>query len=485
VALPQSRVSRPGADVGQKFAFASGIIEAFMKPEQAKPATNHKNRATVSPARRAAFDILRRVESEGSYASALLAALGNLSREDRALAQELTLGVLRQQKLLDYFIERYSRRKIEKLDLAVVLALRLGLYQIRFLSRIPQSAAVNESVNLVKMARKTSAAGMVNAALRNAARHLDEKPGEAITDKSERLAVELSHAPWMLGRWAANFGEAEMHRLAFADNQTPESAFRINTLRAGSEETLARLAAESLQMRASKIAAGAYVIEGGQASGLAPFVEDGSIYIQDEASQLVSLLLDAKAGQRILDMCAAPGSKTTHIAALTENRAQIIACDIHSHRLETLLASCQRLGVTSVETVLLAATEGLPFAEAEKFDRVLIDAPCTGTGTLRRNPEIKWRLGADDIKRLAEIQSILLARGAQWLKPGGRLIYSTCSVEPEENEEVVEKFLAANPEFQLAQVEVPEDCLTAEGFVRTFPHRQGTDGFFAAVLWRP
>jgi 16S rRNA (cytosine967-C5)-methyltransferase len=455
-----------------------------MKPEHGKPSANDRNRATVSPARRAAFDILRRVETEGSYASALLATLGNLSREDRGLVQELTLGVLRQQKMLDYFIERYSQRKIEKLDLPVVLALRLGLYQIRLLSRIPQSAAVNESVNLVKMARKTSAAGMVNAALRNAARHLEEKPGETIKDKFERLAVELSHPPWMLARWAASFGEEEMHKLALADNQTPESALRINTLRAASAETLARLAAEGLQTRASKIAAGAYVIEGGQAYGLAPFVEEGSIYIQDEASQLVSLLLDAKAGQRILDMCAAPGSKTTHIAALTENRAPIIACDIHAHRLETLLASCQRLGVTSVETVLLAATEDLSFAEAEKFDRVLIDAPCTGTGTLRRNPEIKWRLKPYDIERLGEIQARLLARGAQWLKPGGRLIYSTCSVEREENEEVVEKFLAANPEFQLTQAKAPEDCLTAEGFVRTFPHRQGTDGFFAAVLER-
>jgi 16S rRNA (cytosine967-C5)-methyltransferase len=466
----------------QKFAGSYCIIETLMKPEQSNPSTNSKNKATVSPARRAAFDILRRVETEGSYASVLLAALANLSREDRALVQELTLGVLRQQKTLDYFIERYTQRKIKKLDLPVVLALRLGLYQIRFLSRIPQSAAVNESVNLVKMARKMSATGMVNAALRNAARHLEEIPGAAIKDKFERLSVELSHAPWMLAHWAASFGEDEMQNLAFANNQTPETAFRVNTLRAGSEEMITRLEVEGLKTRVSKVAAGAYVIEGGHLAALTPFVEEGLIYIQDEASQLVSLLLDVKPGQRILDMCAAPGSKTSHIAALTQNKAQIIACDIHAHRLETLIANCQRLGVTSVETIQLAATEELPFATPEKFDRVLIDAPCTGTGTLRRNPEIKWRLTLEDIKRLAEIQCVLLERGGQLLGIGGRLIYSTCSVEREENEAVVQKFLETNTAFHLVQADAPDDCLMAKGFVRTFPHRQGTDGFFAAVI---
>ena len=323
----------------------------------------NQGKISVSPARRAAFDILRRVATDDSYASVLLAGLTNLSREDRALTHELTLGVLRQQKTLDYFIERYTQRKIKKLDLPVVLALRLGLYQIRFLSRIPQSAAVNESVNLVKIARKMSAAGMVNAALRNAARHIEETPAIAIEDKFERLAVEFSHTPWMLRRWAAHFGEEEMRRLALANNQPPETAFRINTLRADSRETLTRLAAEGVKTEASKIANGAYLIESGQPSTLTTFVEEGAIYIQDEASQLVSLLLDATANQRILDMCAAPGSKTSHIAALTQNQAQIIACDIHAHRLETLIANCQRLGVTSVETRLLAATGDLPFAK--------------------------------------------------------------------------------------------------------------------------
>lgn len=453
-----------------------------MKPESSTPSRNGRNRATVSPARRAAFDILRRVEAEGSYASALLASLTDLSREDRGLVQELTLGVLRHQKTLDYFIERYTQRKIKKLDLPVVIALRLGLYQIRFLSRIPHSAAVNESVNLVKMARKMSATGMVNAALRNAARNLEEKAGEAVKDRFERLAVELSHPDWMLERWLASFGEDEMSHLALANNQTPETSFRVNTLRTGVEEMIAKLEAQGVKARASKIASGAYSIESGHASALTPFVDEGLVYIQDEASQLVSLLLDVKPHQRILDLCAAPGSKTSHIAALTQNRAKIIACDIYAHRLETLLINCQRLGVTSVETIALEAMGELPFAEGEKFDRVLIDAPCTGTGTLRRNPEIKWRMAPDDIKRLAEIQFTLLTKGARLLATGGRLTYSTCSIEREENEEVVQRFLDSNTQFQLAKIGAPIDCLTPEGFVRTFPHRHGADGFFAAVI---
>jgi 16S rRNA (cytosine967-C5)-methyltransferase len=453
-----------------------------MKPVQSKPSAKAKPHARVSPARRAAFEILRRVASEGAYASVLLAQLTELSREDRALAAEITLGVLRHQKTLDYFIERYTRRRLQKLDLPVVIALRLGLYQIRFLSRIPQSAAVNESVNLVKLARKTSAAGMVNAALRQAARNPHEALGEALGEPFEHFAVALSHPSWLLARWAAIFGEGEMQRLATANNQVPETAFRVNTLLAKSEEILARIEAEGLHRRPSRIADGAFVLEGSKAALLAPLVDEGLIYIQDEASQLVSLLLDARPGQSILDLCAAPGSKTSHLAAFTNNQATIIACDLHTHRLATLAVNCRRLGATSVTSVVADATKDLPFAESVRFDRVLIDAPCTGTGTLRRNPEIKWRLTPEDSQRLSVLQSALLANAARALLPNGRLVYSTCSIEPQENEAVIERFLESHTGYKLVMPKSPADCLTREGFCRTFPHTHGTDGFFAAVI---
>lgn len=448
-----------------------------MNPKQGK--------LSVSPARRAAFDILRRVEAEGAYASVLIARLpeSNLSREDRSLAQEITLGVLRRQRQLDYFIERYSRRAPSRLDLSVLIALRMGLYQLRHLTRIPQRAAVNESVNLVKLARVASAAGMVNAVLRNAARHLDESPADEISDPLEKLSIQVSHPRWMLERWMKSFGDAETLALAMADNEPPPTAFRVNTLRATVDETLAGLQDSGLTSRPSNLVPGAFIVESGAASSLAQAVEHGIIYIQDEASQLVSLLLDPKSDERLLDMCAAPGSKSSHMAALAEEKAWVVACDIHQHRLVTLGATCQKLGIRSIDRVALDATLALPFSEsAVPFDCVLIDAPCSGTGTLRRNPEIKWRLAPGDIERLADVQLRLLERATDVLRPGGRLVYSTCSIEREENEEVIRRFIEGGAPYSLLRPYAQPDLITAEGFVRTFPHRHGTDGFFAAVL---
>jgi 16S rRNA (cytosine967-C5)-methyltransferase len=445
-----------------------------MNPKQGK--------LSVSPARRAAFDILRRVEAEGAYASILIARLpeSNLSREDRSLAQEITLGVLRRQRQLDYFIERYARRAPSRLDLSVLIALRMGLYQLRHLTRIPQRAAVNESVNLVKLARTASAAGMVNAVLRNAARRPDESPAEDISDPIEKLSIQVSHPRWMLERWMNSFGDVETFALAMADNEPPPTAFRVNTPRATVADALAGLQDAS---RPSKLVPGAFIIESGAAARLAQAAEHGIIYIQDEASQLVSLLLDPESGERLLDLCAAPGSKSSHMAALAEEKAWVVACDIHQHRLVTLGATCQKLGLRSIDRVALDATLALPFSEsAVRFDRVLIDAPCSGTGTLRRNPEIKWRLAPGDIERLADVQLRLLERATDVLRPGGRLVYSTCSIEREENEEVIRRFIEGGAPYRLLRPAAHPDVITAEGFVRTFPHRHGTDGFFAAVL---
>jgi 16S rRNA (cytosine967-C5)-methyltransferase len=444
-----------------------------------------QNKLSVSPARLAAFDILRRVEAEGAYASVLIARLpeSKLSREDRSLAQEITLGVLRRQRQLDYFVERYARRAPSRLDLSVLIALRMGLYQLRHLTRIPQRAAVNESVNLVKLARVASAGGMVNAVLRNAARHLDESPAEGISDPVEKLSIELSHPRWMLERWMKSSGDAEALALAVADNEPPPIAFRVNTLRATVDDALAGLRDGGLSLRPSNLVPGAFIVEGGASPGLLQAVERGIIYIQDEASQLVSLLLDPKSGERLLDLCAAPGSKSSHMAALAEGKAWVVACDIHQHRLLTLSATCQRLGVHSIDCVALDATLALPFSEsATRFDRVLIDAPCSGTGTLRRNPEIKWRLAPGDVERLACVQLRLLERATHVLARGGRLVYSTCSIEREENEEVVLRFIEGGAPYRPLRPNAHPDLITSEGFVRTFPHRHGTDGFFAAVL---
>jgi len=480
---------------------------------------------TVTPARRVAHDILLRVET-GSFASNLLASIpdSELSAADRSLAQELVLGVLRWRKLLDYFLERYARRALGSLDPPVLIALRMGLYQLRQLSRVPAPAAVSESVNLVKRARLASAAPFVNAVLRKAARNPNDTIGNDLDDPMERLAVEVSHPSWMIGRWSRSLRNLDAARaLALANNQAAPPAFRVNTIKTEVDKVLGALKEQGCVTRPSGLAPGALVAEARSGRTLIDASRKGLVYIQSEASQLVSVLLAAEVGQTILDLCAAPGSKATHIAALTSNHSPIVACDIHPSRLKALSQICRTLGVTSVQPLAADMSQGLPFAnDFHKFDRVLIDAPCSGTGTLRENPEIKWRLAPGDITRLAELQYSLLTAGASAVRPGGRLVYSTCSMEPEENEEVVNRFLASGAPFKLVHAqtllfEVPlterghsdvpaigqwtglnhpsvdadansepleEPLITESGFVRTFPHLHNTDGFFAAVLVR-
>ncbi len=442
-----------------------------------------KPKSLTSPSRSAAFEILRRVETEGAYASVLIASLSDsLSREDRALAHEITLGVLRWQRSLDYFIERYAARPLHRLDVPVVIALRMGVYQLRYLARVPHSAAVNESVNLVKQSGARSASGFVNAVLRKVERNPGDEAGAGIEDPAERTSVEVSHPAWMLRRWSAQLGEAEARSLAVSNNQAPTLAFRVNTVLSGSDDVLADLETQGVEVRSSDFVPDAFVVARGSAA-VARAAERGLIYVQDEASQLVSLLLDPRPGERVLDLCAAPGSKSSHIAALPHDTAWIVACDLHTHRLASLAAACKRLGVHSIDGIALDASKALPFAsDAAQFDRVLIDAPCSGTGTLRRNPEIKWRLTNDDIPRLAEVQLSLLSRAAALIRSGGRLVYSTCSIEREENEDVIARFLEAGAPFRVIESNAPADVITPERFVRTLPHRDLSDGFFVATM---
>jgi 16S rRNA (cytosine967-C5)-methyltransferase len=438
----------------------------------------------VSPARKAAFEILRRVESEGAFASTLLANLAEEMRaDDRALAHELVLGVLRRQLWLDRVIEHFAGRAVENLDLAVKLALRLGLYQIRFLSRTPDSAAVNESVKLVHAARLRSAASFVNAVLRRATREPDYDPLADITHPVERLAVETSHPAWLLERWLRFFG-SEAGAFARANNEHAPVSFRV-TRRGKEAAVLSQIRKAGAQLEPSKIVDDAWRLKG-TSEALQSCARTGLIYLQDEASQLVAHLLGAQPADRVLDVCAAPGSKALHLAAL-HPEMMIVAGDLYEHRLQTLSRLAALQGAATIRRVAHDAVKGLPFA-AESFDRVLIDAPCSGTGTLRHNPEIRWRITNADIQELAFQQKQILNNVANLVQRGGRLVYSTCSVEPEENEDVVQAFLNANPEFELSAPEWqrPErgwsNLITDTGAVRTWPHRDDVDGFFIAVF---
>lgn len=439
----------------------------------------------ISPARRAAFEILRRVEQEDAYSSALLARPDNdLNEKDRALSHELVLGVLRRRLWLDRTLEHFADRKIGSLDPAVTLALRLGLYQLRFLSRVPASAAINESVNLVKAARLKSAAAFVNAVLRRATREPDYDPSAAATDPIEKLAIETSHPPWLVAHWSEQFGHEEASAIARANNDPAPLAFRF-TARASGETERSRIIDElrdaGSELVQSQIAPGAW--RAGRTSTLIRQLGDlGLIYFQDEASQLITHLLGARAGDCVLDVCAAPGSKSTSIAVQAPE-SSIVAADLYEHRVRTMKELASHQQVNNILFLVADATRGLSFDE-RSFDRVLVDAPCSGTGTLRHNPEIRWRLKPTDIAELAGKQKQILETASAMVRPGGLLLYSTCSLEKDENETVIQEFLEHHPEFLVSRFETHDDLQTRGGALRTWPHRQDVDGFFVMAFQR-
>jgi 16S rRNA (cytosine967-C5)-methyltransferase len=437
---------------------------------KSKPASPARSKQ-VSPARRAAFEILREVAA-GAFSSVLLAAHEpELKLVDRALTHELVLGVLRWQLWLDKLIEHYAQRPVANLDLAVRLALRLGLYQIRFLTRIPVAAAVNESVNLVRSARVSSAASFMNAVLRRATRESDFDPSAGL-DPIEQLAVQTSHPTWLVQRWIESFGLSEAEAFARANNTIAPTAFRL--VKGDFEEILDQLREAGGILEPSAIAEDAWRV-----TGATPLVQElaanGQIYLQDEGSQLVAQTVAVKPGERVLDLCAAPGGKTTLMAERVEDsetvgkRTLIVASDVSAKRLETVLKITASHNLTSIKPLLLNAAQNLPFANSV-FDRVLLDAPCSGTGTLRRNPEIRWRISEQDIHELAAQQKLFLKNATRVLKPGGQLVYSTCSVERDENEQVIEAFQGEHEEFKLIKS------------LRLWPQHEGTDGFFIASL---
>jgi 16S rRNA (cytosine967-C5)-methyltransferase len=437
----------------------------------------------VSPARRAAFEILQRVEDEGAFASVLLAANDEEMRaEDRALCYELVMGTLRRQLWLDALIEHYAGRSALKIDSPVRRALRLGLYQLRFLTRIPASAIVNESVNLAYLARLRSAAAFINAVLRRATREPDYNPALEVADPLERLAIETSHPVWLIKRWTKAFGSEEAEKFARANNEAPPITFRLMSKRQDGQAILSELQEAGATLTPSHIAPEAWRVEGAGAT-VRKLALDGRIYLQDEASQLVAHVLDAQARERVLDACAAPGSKTTHIITRTPEAGLIVAGDLYEHRLRTVIETGKRAGISAIDVLAYDATKPLPF-QNESFDRVLVDAPCSGTGTLRRNPEIRWRILHADILDLAERQRRILANAASVLRRAGRLVYSTCSVEPEENEEVVASFLKNQKDFRQIAVNAPAPLALANAALRTWPHRDGADGFFIAAFER-
>jgi 16S rRNA (cytosine967-C5)-methyltransferase len=453
----------------------------------------------ISVARRMAFDLLRRVAVEDAYAADLLyGELGpGVKKADASLATELTLGVLRWQRLLDFLLQGYLERPLEQLDLAVLLALRLGLYQLRYLDRVPPHAAINESVEIVKRARKSSAAGMVNAVLRRAApeaRIAAEKIDKllpAAASVEERSGILYSHPTWLVARWIHSFGAERTVALLEANNR--RAALTCAVLEEATDERVAEsLGNSGLETRPARWLRGALQIAGGNPASTDAYLA-GQINFQDEASQMVAHVVDAREGQTILDVCAAPGGKTTLLARAAGAWGRVIAGDIHEHRLRSIQQQLKRMRIRNVELVAFDAMRTLPFSRG--FDRVLMDAPCSGTGTLARNPEIRWRLRPEDLQQAHRSQVAMLRNALTAAGKTGRVVYSTCSLEPEENERVVAEALAEARQWRavsaretlaahLQEPAAADKFFGADGFFRTFPPEHGTDGFFAAVLAR-
>src|SRR4051794_35267101 len=428
----------------------------------------------VSPARVVAYAVVRRVFEQDAWADRALhgeARRLQLDTRERALATQLAFGTVQRAATLDYVIERLTGGR--KLEPAVRAALRLGVFQLAFLDRVPAHAAVGESVELAK-ADAPRGAGLVNAVLRRAAR--EARPLiEALPDETPaQAALKHSHPEWIAELWFGALGAAHARALMKADNRPAEAVLRANTL---------RLSANALAERIPGRVEGDALILNAPFDAFASCEwEQGLFMPQSRAAMAVGRLLDPQPGERVLDLCAAPGGKTTHLAALMRNEGRIVAVERHAGRADALRRTAARMGATIVEVRTADAVE----PQAETFDRVLVDPPCSDLGTLASRPDARWRK-AGRPEALSELQARILAAGAGAVRPGGSLVYATCTISPTENERVVEAFLAIREDFAAEDLGIAQPSWkhpTMPFALQTLPHRDRTDGFFIARLRR-
>ncbi len=448
----------------------------------------------AAPARRAAYAALRAVTSGRSDLPAALAlAREHLADErDQALAAEIATGTLRWMGALDAVLEAFGRRPPTRFDPEVLDILRISAYQLQHLDRVPARAVVNDAVELAREARKRSAAPFVNAVLRRIEReraHLPLPPrpvtGESTAEALDYLSMTLSHPRWLMERWLRRAGFDAAEAWARFNNAPAPLTLCVNTLLTTRDDLTHRLAAHGVAVSPTRFSPDGLVVVGGNPLRT-PLSEAGAFFVQDEASQLVAIIADARPGERVLDACASPGGKTVAMAAAMRNDGFLVAGDVRSRRVALLAQTVARSGARAVHLSRLDAAT-LPFGPV--FDLVLLDAPCSGLGTIRRDPEIRWRRAVTDLSVLAIAQRRMLECAASAVKPGGRVVYATCSSEPEENEELVASFLSDHPEFE---VESPTgrpglppgvgDLISPAGFFRTWPFAHGLEAFFAAVL---
>ena len=446
----------------------------------------------TAPARIAAYHALRAIDADrADLPSALAHSRAHLPDDrDRSLAAEIVTGTLRWQRSLDHLVAHFAKRPLKSVDREVLQILRLSLYQLFHLDRVPASAVVDDAVDLTRGAKRGSASGFVNAVLRSALRQrsrlpLPPRPGIA-ADRDAAIAylgITHSHPDWLVGRWLDRHGFEAAEAWVRFNNEIPRLTIRANTLRAERSGVAAALAANGIETEPTRYAPDALTVTAGNPLRT-PL--DGSFFVQDEASQLVAVAAGARPGERVLDLCASPGGKTIAMAGDMTGRGIVIASDVRAKRVALLRETVRISGAECVRVTHVPASGGLPFAPV--FDRVLVDAPCSGLGTIRRDPDIRWRRFESDLEKLATDQRELLERAAPVVRPGGRLVYATCSSEPEENEQVVDDFLSHHPEFAAADLRMDAPLLHAllddRGMLRTLPFAHRLEAFFAAAVVR-
>ena len=433
-----------------------------------------------APARHCAFAVLRRVFEDGAWADRALrgeAERLGLDARDLALATRLAYGAVQRRATLDHIIETLSGRSLERLEPAVIAALRLGIFQLVYLDRVPDHAAVGESVELAK-AESRGGAGLVNAVLRRAAREAAALVDALPDGTPEEAALRHSHPEWIARLWWDTFGADTARALMAADNEPAEAALRANTLRIAAADLARRLPVETAPAGED----GLIVLEPFDAHA-APEWREGLFMPQSRAAMAVARLLAPEPGERVLDLCAAPGGKTTHLAALMRDQGELVAVERHRGRAEALRRTAARMGATCIDVRVADAAD----PAGGIYDRVLVDPPCSDLGTLASRPDARWRKTADQPERLARTQGAILRAGADALAPNGTLVYSTCTISPAENEGVIDAFLAEREDFEADDLrrELPVWQHPSVPFhLQTLPHRDGTEGFFIARLRR-
>ncbi|MCB0724765.1 MAG: 16S rRNA (cytosine(967)-C(5))-methyltransferase RsmB [Ignavibacteriae bacterium] len=466
------------------------LKENIKEPVSKKPDTNYKT--LFSDARSCTVKILCRCERTDSYLDKLIDAeikKNVLNDFDKSLLNEMAHGVIRWKRRLDWFLNGFYRGQYEKTLPEVKNALRVALYQILFLNKIPYSAAVNEAVEFIKKIHGDKHAAVVNGLLRTIIRTLDSLvwPTREI-DEVNYLGIIQSHPNWMVRRWINRFGFDDAEKLCEANNRRPFLSLRANSLMITPDELAEHLKSRKINYRVSEHLDGYFSIKIMSKIYADEFFKKGYFSVQDVSAGFMARLLSPGENDYILDACAAPGGKTSQMAELMNNKGNILAVDKYLSRVETMNENLKRLGIENTKTlhddINDSQSPELSEEMVGKFDKILLDVPCSGLGVLSKKPDIKWKRELEDIKKLQILQAEILENTVKYLKPGGVLVYSTCTTENEENADIVNAFLENHPEFKIdnAKNYVPENVVNEQGFIETFPHIHGIDGAFGARL---